>query len=31
MWDNENNYFEFTPIPYEEAKKKKLVKRKIDF
>lgn len=31
MWDNENNYFEFTPMPYEEAKEKKLVKRKIDF
>lgn len=28
MWDNENNYFKFSVIPYEEAKGKGLVKRK---
>lgn len=26
MWDNEGNYFGFTPIPYEEAQSKGLVK-----
>lgn len=28
MNDNENNYFEFTPMPYEEAKKLNLVKKR---
>ena len=26
MWDCEGNYYEFTPMPYEEAKQKGLVK-----
>lgn len=26
MWDFEGNYIEFTPMPYEEAKAKKLIK-----
>ncbi len=28
MWDNENNYFSFKAMPYEEAQKKNLVKCK---
>ena len=26
MWDRYGNYYEFTPMPYEEAKQKGLVK-----
>lgn len=26
MWDKEGHYYEFTPMPYEEAKSKRLVK-----
>lgn len=29
MWDRENNTYNFTPMPYEEAKEKGLVKRLI--
>ncbi len=29
MTDNENNYFHFSAMPYEEAKSKNLVKKKI--
>ncbi len=28
MWDKEGNYYEITPIPYEQAKEKGLVKKK---
>lgn len=28
MWDKEGNYYEITPIPYEQAKKEGLVKKK---
>lgn len=28
MWDKEGNYYKFTAIPYNEAKKKGLVKNK---
>ena len=28
MWDKEGHYYEFTPMPYEEAKQKRLVKTK---
>lgn len=27
MWDNDGNSYEFTPMPYEEAKDKGLVKK----
>ena len=27
MWDKEGHYYELTPMPYEEAKSKRLVKR----
>lgn len=29
MWDKENNTYNFTPMPYEEAKEKGLVKKLI--
>lgn len=28
MWDKEGNYYEITPIPYEQAKEEGLVKKK---
>lgn len=28
MWDKDGNYFHFTPMPYEEAIEKQLVRRK---
>lgn len=27
MWDEEGHYYEFTPMPFKEAKQKGLVKR----